>query len=152
MAQPGHSFIYCVGPAVPAGPTKAKVTELIGKGVVRAHVRRMPGDAIEHYVVKRFEEPKPKGEPAPDEATETIYEALERAAARRRRCYSDTELARIAGLATRNQAAWRFKKLIEAKRIRSRVVPGPDGRQWRIVTIVASGRSTCAPTKPEATK
>ena len=72
------------------------------------------------------------------------------AAERRRRCYSDAELARIAGLATRNQAAWRFKKLIETKRIRSRVVAGPDGRQWRIVTIVASSRSTRAPTKPQA--
>lgn len=40
---------------------------------------------------------------------------------------SDAELARIAGLATRHQAAWRVRKLAEAGAIRTRRIDdGPD--------------------------
>ncbi len=144
MAKPGESFVYCSGlSSVPPGPTKEKVIELRDKGVVRPAARKVDG-SWEHSIVKRGEQPRPIA-PAPDPATDEIYEALVRAADRGRQCYSDTDLARIAGLATRDQAQWRVKALIKANRIRSRVMRGPDGKPWRIVTIAASGRSTRRP-------
>ncbi|HVQ09548.1 MAG TPA: hypothetical protein VMS43_14040 [Allosphingosinicella sp.] len=149
MALPGDSFVYCTGPAVPPGPTKERVKRLIASGTVRAHQRRGAGGALESYVVKRVEEPV-RIEAAPlDQALEDIFEVLSRAAQRGRRCPSDAELARGAGLATRNQAAWRMRKLERSGRIQSQSIDTPDG-PWRIVTIVQTRRQTASPSRVAA--
>lgn len=147
-AVPGDTLLYCCGPFVPAGPTKAKVSDLIGAGVVRSHHRRIDG-GLEHFLVKRPDVP-PAMEPPPpaDEAMEAIFEALERCAARRQRAYSLRQLARIAGLATREQARHRLAKLEAAERIATTTVRGPDGTAWRIVKI--GRRTTAAPPSQEA--
>lgn len=135
MARPGESLIYCSGlSSVPLGPTKKKVIALRDDGVILPRSRRSE-DGWEHLIVKRADVPAAM-DPAPrsDAEMEAIFAALRRCAQRRRRAYSDAELARIAGLASRNQAAWRVRKLIEAGRMASETVSGPDG-PWRIVTI-----------------
>jgi len=154
-AQPGDSLVFCTGPRMLPGPTQDRLGELIAAGKVRTHQRRVPstgsGQAattLEHFMVVK---PASAAAPPiavtvtarPDEAIETIFEALVRCVARGRRAYADRELARIAGLATRNQAAWRVKKLAEAGRIRVETVEGPDRTQWRVVWI--GGRSTLRP-------
>ena len=146
-AVPGESLVYCSGPHVPAGPTKAKVSDLVQASVARAHIRRIAG-TLEHYLVKRPDVP-PAMEPAPptDEAMEAIFEALERCVDRRQRAYSLRQLARIAGLPTREQARHRLSKLEDAQRISTTTVRGPDGTAWRIVRI--GKRSTLGPPKAE---
>ncbi|HWT12271.1 MAG TPA: hypothetical protein VN231_05930 [Allosphingosinicella sp.] len=142
MALPGESFVYCRGPSsVPPGPTKNRINALRDAGAVRPHSRRGP-DGWEHLIVKRGQEQvpasAPRPAPPPDSAIEEIFAALERCAERRRRAFSDAELARIAGLATRNQAAWRVTRLIRDGRIRTETVAAPDGTQWRVVVIPGS--------------
>ncbi len=145
-ARPGDRFVYATGPAMLPGPTQALIADLLEAERVRTHQRPAAGGGgREHFLVLR-EPPRAPIEPAPappaDPAIETIFAALRRCARAGKRAYSDLALARIAGLATRNQAAWRVRRLAEAKRIAIETVPGPDG-PWRIVTI--GGHATAAP-------
>lgn len=145
-AVPGEIFVYCTGPSVPEGPTKAKVRELVAARVADPHNRRREG-VLEHYLRKRPDVPPALESPPPhDEAMDRIFEALERRAIRRERAPSLTDLARIARLATREQARHRLTKLEAAGKISSETVPGPDG-PWRIVTI--GGLSTARPPAKE---
>jgi hypothetical protein len=154
IATPGEALVYCTGPFVPPGAVKAIVRYLVEARAVRSHQRRTAGGTLEHVLVKRGQEEPPGGrwrriDAAGDAATEAIHAALARCAARGRRAYSNFELARIAGLATRNQAAWRVRKLAEAGRISIETVDGPDRLPWRIVHIGA--RSTAAPGQAHST-
>ena len=146
-AQAGDRLVYCTGPAMLAGPTQDRLAKLIAEGKVRAHKRRNPaGGVLEHYLVVL---PPPRAavevtvSARPDLAAEAILRALERCVNQRRRAYSDFELAKIAGLATRNQAAWRVKKLAEAGAISIETVEGPTRAPWRVVII--NGRGTMPP-------
>lgn len=144
-ALPGSAFVYCTGPFVPEGPTKARVTALMRAEVVFAHHRRVDG-VLNFYIVKRPDPASVGGKPwAPprDEAAEAIFAALQRCVERRRPAYSLLELARIAGLATREQARHRLGKLEAAGRIRTVTEKAGDGTSVRIVTI--AGRSTALP-------
>lgn len=147
MATPGDRLVYCTGPFVPPGIVKAIVRHLIDARTVRSHMRRDASGAMEHFLIKRGQEAPPGGRwrtmtaPDPDAApdrdapTEAIFDALARCARRGRPAYSDAELARIAGLATRNQAAWRVRKLAEAGRIAIAPATGKGGTPGRIVII-----------------
>jgi len=146
-AQAGDRLVYCTGPAMLAGPTQDRLAKLIAEGKVRAHKRRNPAvGVLEHYLVvlppaARAVEVTVSARP--DLAAEAILRALERCVNQRRRAYSDFELAKIAGLATRNQAAWRVKKLAEAGAIAIETVEGPTRAPWRVVII--NGRGTMGP-------
>jgi len=143
----GDRLVYCTGPAMLAGPTNDLIAKLRGERRIACHKRRPEGGgALEHFLVKlRPPAARPMPEPSieADAAAERIFAALERCALRRRRALSDHDLAKIAGLATRNQAAWRLRKLAEAGRIAIETVAAPPGKPWRVVTI--AGRSTLRP-------
>jgi len=141
-ARPGDRFVYCTGPAMLPGPTQELLAELRRAERVRTHQRRIDG-RLEHFMVLREAGRAPVEvvtAKVADMATEKIYAAIARAARRGRRCPSDRELARIAGLATRNQASWRLRQLVEAGRVKLETVPGPDRLPWRVA--IAGGRRT----------
>jgi hypothetical protein len=145
-AIPGDTFVYCIGPAMMPGPTQTLVRKLIETKRAGTHKRRGAGGRLEHYLVKLAPPPRSRAAPpaAPiDQAAAEILAALERCVERRRRAYSDQELAKIAGLATRNQARWRLRKLEEAGAVSIETVEGPDRTAWRIVAI--GGRRSAAP-------
>jgi hypothetical protein len=161
-ARPGERFVYAEGPAMLPGPTQELIAALLADGRVMTHQRRRATDQVrEHFLIVR-EPPRPEtrtGETLDvaarferDEAIETIFDAMERAARRRRRCPSLRDLARIAGLATRNQAAWRVRRLEEQQRIRTEIVAGPDGAPWRIVHVgrLSSARPPLRPGSGQA--
>jgi hypothetical protein len=149
-AKPGDRLVYCTGPRMLPGPTMELVARLVGEKRLSTHPRRAAGDGpvesrpLEHVLQVL---PPPKGQPSPpppsDDAMEAIFDLLRRAAERRRACPSNAALARSAGLSTRYQAAWRVRKLEERRRIAIETIATPDG-QWRIVTILATGKSTAA--------
>ena len=141
-AAPGDRLVYCTGPAMLPGPTLDKLLDLTGAGRVVTHKRRR-GAELEHYLVVQRPPIAVTVEAKPDAALEAIFAALARCARRGKRAYSNFELAKIANLATRNQAAWRVRKLAEEKRIRIETVEGPDRTPWRVVIV--EGRSSARP-------
>lgn len=144
-ARPGESFVYCEAPDLIRGETSLRVAALTGDGLVRPHHVRRQGGGWEWFVV-RTGKGLPKKKSAAEQAlsdpfTETIYRAIKRAANFGDPCPSLAQMARIAGLDTRPQAAWRFRKLINAGLIESEIVYD-KGVPGRIVTVVESGRKT----------
>jgi hypothetical protein len=135
-ATPGDSLVYCTGPAMLPGPTQDALKRLICEGRVRTHKRRN-GERLEHFLVvlPNQETVTATASKGPDEASERIFEALEQCVRLGRRAPSDQELAKLAGLGSRNQAAWRVRKLAEAGRIHIDTVEAADRTAWRIVTI-----------------
>lgn len=133
------------------GRLQAKSAELAARGIIllQGRARHAPDSSLFDYICKRTYAPMAKSaaeaEPsatiAADAAMETIFEALKADARRAVRARSDGDLALAAGLATRNMAAWRVRKLAIAGRIQIETVPGPDG-PWRIVRV---GRVVSAP-------
>jgi hypothetical protein len=146
-ASAGERLIYAHGPTLVQGETSAYVRDLALAGKADPVQPRSPLGGFDYVIQKRsspIEPPRGRREPQ-DEATETIYRAFASAAQQRARAPSNTELARRAGLATREQAAWRVKQLVQGERIRlASVTVGPDAG-WRVVTIVATGRQTKLP-------
>lgn len=122
---------------------QAKAAQLAARGliVLQGRVRHAADSSLFDYLAKRTYVPMASDEaeapPAAslaDPAMETIFEALKADARRGVRARSDGELALAAGLATRNMAAWRVRKLATAGRIVVETVPGPEG-PWRIVRV-----------------
>lgn len=149
-ATPGDTLVYCTGPAMLPGPTLDLLLALVREKKAVTHKRRAAGDgpletrSLEHYlVVLRRPRPARAAAGPNDEPLEAIFDSLSRAAMRGRACPSDAELARIAELGTRHQAAWRMRKLEKSGRIATECIDTPGG-VWRIVTIVATGKSTAA--------
>jgi hypothetical protein len=145
-ARPGDRLIYAHGRTLTHGETSAFVRDLALAGKADPVQPRSPG-GYDFVIQKRsspVEQPRERRD-ARDEATETIYRAFVQAAEARQRAQSNTELAKAAGLATREQAAWRVKQLVRCGRIRlASVTAGPDAG-WRVVTIAATGRQTKLP-------
>ena len=147
-AAPHARLIYATGDRVPEGPTKAKARALAAAGIVRTHQRRAESCTGWEFIVVK--EPEPIGPRAAANAPRDddpflapVLEALQRCVAAGRRAYSDFELARIAGLPTRHQAAWRVRKLAEAGRIVVETQPAPDRTLWRVIVI--GGKATARP-------
>jgi hypothetical protein len=91
-------------------------------------------DGFDFIAVKRVAPPalpaRPRPSAAADPALAIIYRRLKRAALSGERCPSNVQLAALTGL-TEPQVKWRMRKLIEAGRIASRVVPSAiDPRPW----------------------
>jgi hypothetical protein len=143
----GETMVYARGRTLLQGETSFFIRDKALAGL--AHPWQVPlTDCIGFaFKVKKLADEAPASEAAaarPDPFIETIFASIARAAAEGRRCPSDAELAREAGLPTRAQAAWRVTKLRADGRIRSEPVTG-HGEIGRVVTIAATGARTLAP-------
>jgi hypothetical protein len=156
-AAPEESFVWCEAPAQIHGETKARVTELIGEGLVRHHPIRRAGGGYEFTVFRTRKALPLKLDPVAaaltDPATDLIFRALKRAANFAQPCPSDTDLARAAGLNLRQSAQQKVRKLIDAGLIES-TQAYEGGIPTRVVTILpgkhagaAGGKSTLPPKK-----
>jgi len=153
-ARPGERFVYFSGPALVQGPAARAAAAMYRAGLVDLPPARRTGDRASscfEWSVERIGPRGGRGRRAPlavrDAAAARILAVLRRAAGAGRPCPSDTQLARIGRLATRDQAQWRVRKLEAEGRIRTEIWPGPDG-PWRVVEIVASGLRTALPRRP----
>lgn len=147
-AKRGERFVYCEAPDLIRGETADHARELGCQGYVTTHHERRAGGGWSFFVQRT---PKPvaalsRKTAMDDEALETIFRALKRAANLRQRCPSDAELAQLAGLDTRYQAQWRVRKLAELGMIQSTLVY-EDNVPSRVVTIVDTGKFTAMPPK-----
>ena len=156
-AAAGQRFTYCEAPDLIRSETSVRVTALAGEGLVRPHRERRAGGGWDFYVVRTGKGLPVRADPLlaalADPATDLVYRALKRAANFAAACPSDEALKRLAGLATRNQAAWRVRKLIDLGLVES-TVAYEGGVPFRVVTICASahagaaaGKSTALPAK-----
>lgn len=152
QAAEGAVLLYAQGPFLIRGETSRAVRELYEQRQVELQQPRSASCAgFFDYKLKKLP-PPPRlaqsnalGEAESDAALDKILAQFKREANLGKRASSDAELARLAGLATRDQAAWRVRKLVSSGSIRTqRVEDGPDVG-WRIVTIVATGRQTAMP-------
>jgi hypothetical protein len=139
-AGPEESFVWCEALEQIASLTKARVTELIADGLVRNHALKRAGGGYEFTVFRTGKRLAAKGDPVTaalsDPATDVIFRALKRAANLGLPCPTDTDLMRTAGLAIRQSAQQRVRKLIELKLIQS-TVAYEGGVRTRVVTIAA---------------
>lgn len=143
-AADGETITYAEG-QLQHGETSRYVMRLYEAGLADLRQPRVPGGF--EYIVRKRPGAASANAPSPeesDDAAETILRALKRAANLGQRCPSDRDLAREAGLPTRDRAAWRIRKLVDAGLIKSSVEPGPDG-PWRTVTIVETRKQTLLP-------
>lgn len=144
-AAKGERFTYCSAVDLIRGETTAKAAELYQRRLITTHQTRRAGGGFDWFAVRTGFVVK-KAEAQRDPARDAILAALKRAANFNQACPSDADLARIAGLATRDQAAWRVRKLVEAGAITS-TVAYDGGVPFRVVTIAASGKRTALPPK-----
>lgn len=133
-AVEGERYIYCIGER-PIGKAAELARTFQEQGVVRLHHVRNGVRLFDYLMVRTAQALPDLNAPEPlDEAAEAILRAMRRAVNFRLPCPSDAELARIAGLATRDQAQWRVRKLVRAGRCQTQQVT-EDGVTTRIVTI-----------------
>jgi hypothetical protein len=145
-ARKGDRFVYCTGPDLVRGPAAERAKALYMAGLVDLIQPRAAGCIGRDFIVERRGTPLPAKDSAAapdDDAMGVILDALTRAAQRGAPCPSDTELARAAGLATRNQAQWRVAKLRADGLIRSWTTG--DQEIGRVVFVVAIDKWTRAP-------
>lgn len=144
-AKPGQRFVYARGPELVRGETSRFVGELARAGKVDLFQPRSEA-GFDFIIQMRVSPIEPRRrEPEDDGALDIIFRALKRAANFGYRAPTNTELAKLAGLATSAQAAWRITKLIERRLIRtSHVTVGPEAG-WRVVTIIETGKQTKVP-------
>lgn len=142
MASAGNEFIYAEAPEEPRNQACwSKAAELGRGGLVRTHQRRRPGGGWQFYLV-RTSKPLPREtsleeRALSDRATAAIFVQLKREANLGLPCSSDTELMRIAGLAMRQQAGNRVRKLIDAGLIES-TLAYEGGVPTRVIRILPS--------------
>lgn len=163
-ARPGERLIYAHGQQLIRGETSLFVRELAIAGSVDPVQPRSPAGGFDFTIQKRGGQkqdgagPSPRPSPARgegdvlDEQGLRILAIFTTQANVRARAASDAELARITGLDTRGQAAWRVRKLVQQKLIRTDVITSGRDAGWRIVTIAASGKQTLAPPSWEKAK
>jgi hypothetical protein len=151
-AEPGERIAYAHGPQLIRGETSRFVQVLALSARADPVLKRADDGAFDYFVQKRrfADEPGSRVEERraaarEDEAQDIIFRVLRRCANAGLRAPSNAALATHAGLATRNEAAWRIRKLIEAGKIKVETVPNGPEAGWRTVTIVASGKQTMAP-------
>jgi hypothetical protein len=153
QAQVGQSLLYCHAPGPIYGETWSYVGELARAGRVHpSHPKSTTCEGFRAFQIRVLaleakEEPKPshrRAEADDDEAQTKIRQLLRRAANFGRRCPSNPDLAKAAGLSTPAQAAWRISKLQAGGAFR--IVTIKDGPEagWRTV-IFPDGRHTELP-------
>ncbi len=148
-ARPGEKFIYFTGPAlIQALPVVDTARKLHEAGEV-IFVQERAGPGIRHYLMLKRRNAEPKvlsraaiDTPVPgtrvDEDLEDLMAVLRRLANLGLECPTNSKLADMAGLKDAESARYRLGLLAACGRINvTTPVQGP-----RIVTIVASGRST----------
>jgi hypothetical protein len=154
-APAGAEFVYCEAPEPQYGETWSRAGEHARSGLVRTLSRRRAGGGWEYYCVRTGRslpaEQSLRDKTLGDRATAAIFAQLKREANMGLPCSSDEELRKKAGLTSRNQASWRFKKLLEAGLIQS-TLAYENGVPSRVVTIVESGKTTALPKKWAALK
>jgi len=150
-ASPGDEFIYCEAlEPIRNDETWQRAGELARAGFLRTHERLRAGGGKQYFVVRTSKRVEKQLNPVEaclaDPATDAILRALKRAANLGMPCPSDAELARAAGLNTRDQAQWRVRKLVDVGLISS-TLAYEGGVPSRVVTIAASGKFTALPRK-----
>lgn len=141
-APPLAELVYCEAPEPQrsAGGWR-RAGELAQDGLVNLFSRRRAGGGWQYYAVRTKKclprQQSPEQKVLDDRATAIIFTELKRAAGLGLRCPSDADLARKAGLNSRNQAAWRVRELIRVELIDS-VQHYRAGVPTRVVTIKAS--------------
>lgn len=156
-AQPGAEFTYCEAREPLRGEGWLRMGELARDGYVRTHERQRAGGGKAYYAVRTRKGLSAKADPIAaalaDPPTDLIFRALKRAANFGQPCPTDTDLARTCGLNTRDQAQWRFRKLIDLGLIQS-TLAYEGGVPSRVVTILpgkwagaAADKSTALPKK-----
>jgi hypothetical protein len=149
-AGPGDRFVYAEVPFLRGGETADHARSLAQEGYVTTHQERRQGGG-RNYFVMRTRKPAAtsrRGRPPNNlsEELDTIFRAIKRAANLNQPCPTDSELAKLAGLASRDQAQWRVRELIRKGLIES-VLAYENCVPMRVVTITATGRTTALPTK-----
>lgn len=147
-SRPGERLIYAHGPNLADPTLAARMRALAAAGEVRMlPLQRSAGDGAFDYAVQRTE-PAPAAPVAatPDLFMVALFGRIERAARRGLRCPTDGELAADLEL-TVGQVKWRFKKLVEAGRIASRIEPANGNAHFRVVTILSTKRETARPAR-----
>lgn len=144
-ARPGESMIYLTAPAMVQCAASRTAAAMFREGLVDLTSEPRADCSGRNWLIVRLTATgKPARSSVGDAETAKIYALLRRRAAAKKACPSLAELARIAGLATRHQAAWRLEKLEAAGRIRSEVVMTPRGL-FRVVEIRSNGDRTADP-------
>lgn len=147
-AHAGEKFVYCEAPEPIRIDSWLRVPELEQQGLVHMRQERREGGGWRWYVL-RSKKPlarqlSPQEQALRDEATARIFAQLKREANLGLKCSSDTGLASVAGLNTRDQAQWRVRELVRVGLIRSEIVTR-GGVPTRVVTIADSGKQTLMP-------
>ncbi len=144
-AKAGERMIYLTAPAMVQCGASRTAAAMFREGLVDL-TSEARGDCSGRswMLVRLTKTGRPARSSVGDPATAKIYATLRRRAAAGKACPSLAELARIAGLATRYQAAWRLEKLEAAGRIRSEVIMAARG-PVRIVEICSNGERTASP-------
>ena len=156
-ADTGERLIFAQGETPPRdAPVWEHARGLQTDGVVRLHHVRGDGRQWQYIAIRQ--PPRVRDDPPPtpvvassdpDDATEAVMRALRRAVNFERPCPSNVELARVCGLLDARgapdpaKASYRLRLLRDTGRIKL-VDYGP--KLPRVVTIVASGRSSAAVT------
>jgi hypothetical protein len=147
-AKSGDRFTYCEAPEPMRFDAWLRAPELEQQGLVHLRQERREGGGYRWFVVrtaKAMQAPQSAAEKAlADEATARIHADVCQAASQGRFCPSDAELARRAGLFSRDQAQWRVRRLVDAGVIKSELIYRA-GVPTRVVTILATGKSTARP-------
>ena len=146
----GERLVYAEGLSPPRHlPVWNHARDAAGEGIVRLHNIRSGERQWWHFVAVRVAPAVPSVVPVPaavvaidlDDPTETVFRALRRAVNFALPCPTNAHLAQICGLKDAAAASYRLRVLRDLNRIRiSDNGPGNP----RVVTIVASGRSTAA--------
>lgn len=148
-ARAGERLVYAHGRQLIRGETSLYVRDLALAGAVDPTQTRNRAGGFDYTIQKRGNggsRPAPRAAGASlEEASDIILRTLTRQANLGLRAASDSELAKLAGLATKGMAAWRVRKLVQRGLIRTEAVTTGPEAGWRIVTITASGHRTAGP-------
>jgi hypothetical protein len=160
-ARPGDWLIYQRGPWMVHDEVTRRVGELAREGLVDpAQPLSTTHSGCRDYKIQKRSASTPACAPgqgaafaeAPDEGTEALLRILRRDANLGRRCRTNKELAKLAGLATTAQAAGRIAALRERGAIKVDTIEAGPEAGWRTVTIVSSGKQTQPPPSLAALK
>jgi hypothetical protein len=147
-AQANEEFVYCEALEPIRGETWARVRELTQAGYIRPHERKRAGGGKIFFAVRTRRQISVAADPVQaglsDPATDAVFREFKRAANLDLACPSDADLARRCGLASRDAAQHRVRKLIALKLIASEVAY-EGGVPTRVVTICATGKRTRLP-------
>ncbi len=147
-AAPGEDAVYCTGPR-PSQEIGAAAMALRERGLVTIKHKRVEGGF--RFIAERLGGParvrsaEHRGRFARRESKERrtaetiIYRLLKSAAQAGQPCPTNAELAARAGLSGAVAASYRMRRLVKAGKI---VVAEPSPLERRVVTIVATGKST----------